>query len=312
MAPTVQPLLTPTATNDVLADEQSSAQREGRTRRLTSTAMATPKAMAPTAALAHSDSHCADDSDSDGAVDDSNGADDSDIDSDSSDSDGADDSDSDGADDAFAAEPNDGARSPAASPGGSPSDSDNSNDGPGAALSDSAPHELSHTDADACSAFYGSAVLRHCQRALQLLHDGGVRTSAAAAAAPDAGVGPFPLSDLILWPSASTRPTWPSLSVARPLSTTSAASSDCPHAPSPRRGSSPSRLAECGVGHTRPRTGNAAAAIVFRVLHCAGGGSLQVASLRSCPKVFFPHPCSIPFLIDTDYSMSPRALLEVL
>jgi hypothetical protein len=82
---------------------------------------------------------------------------------------------SDGADDAFAAEPNDGFRSPAASPGGSRSDSDNSNDGPGAALSDSAPHELSNTDVVVCSALYGSAVLRHCQRALQLLHDGGAR-----------------------------------------------------------------------------------------------------------------------------------------
>ena len=118
------------------------------------------------------------------------------VDSDSDD--GADDSDSDGADDAFAAEASDDARSPAASPGGSRSDSDNSNDGPGAALADSASHELSDGDAAACSAAYGSAVLRHCQRALQLLHDGGVRASAAAAAAPDARAGPFPLSDLIL------------------------------------------------------------------------------------------------------------------
>ena len=107
--------------------------------------------------------------------------------------DGADDSDSDGA---FAAEPNDGARSPLASPGGgSRSDSDNSNDGPGAAVPDYASHELSNTDAAACSADYGHAVLRHCQRALQLLHDGGVRESTAGAAAPDARA--FPLSDLI-------------------------------------------------------------------------------------------------------------------
>ena len=118
------------------------------------------------------------------------------IDSDSDD--GADDSDSDGADDAFAAEASDDARSPAASPGGSRSDSDNSNDGPGAALADSASHELSDGDAAACSAAYGSAVLRHCQRALQLLHDGGLRASTAVAAAPDARAGPFPLSDLIL------------------------------------------------------------------------------------------------------------------
>jgi hypothetical protein len=87
------------------------------------------------------------------------------IDSDSDD--GADDSDSDGADDAFAAEASDDARYPAASPGGSRSDSDNSNDGPGAALVDSASHELSDGDAAACSAAYGSAVLRQCQRALQ-------------------------------------------------------------------------------------------------------------------------------------------------
>ena len=118
------------------------------------------------------------------------------IDSDSDD--GADDSDSNGADDAFAAEASDDARSPAASPGGSRSDSDNSNDGAGAALADSASHELSDGDAAACSAAYGSAVLRHCKRALQLLHDGGVRASAAAAAAPDARAGPFPLSALIL------------------------------------------------------------------------------------------------------------------
>ena len=72
-----------------------------------------------------------------------------------------DDSDSDDADDA------------------SRSDSDNSNDGPGAALADSASHELSDGDAAACSALYGSAVLRHCQRALQLLHDCGVRASTA-------------------------------------------------------------------------------------------------------------------------------------
>jgi hypothetical protein len=106
---------------------------------------------------------------------DSHGADDAfdDSDSDDSDSDGADDSDS----DAFAAEPN---------------------EGPGAALADSSSHELSDGDAAACSAAYGSAVLRHCQRALQLLHDGGVRASTAAAAAPDARAGPFPLSDLIL------------------------------------------------------------------------------------------------------------------
>jgi hypothetical protein len=51
-----------------------------------------------------------------------------------------------------------------------------------AALADSASHELSDGDAAACSAVYGSAVLRHCQRALQLLHDGGVRSSTAAAA----------------------------------------------------------------------------------------------------------------------------------
>ena len=117
------------------------------------------------------------DSDGDGANDsDSPGADDAfdDSDSDDSDSDGADDSDS----DAFAAEPN---------------------EGPGAALADSSSHELSDGDAAACSAAYGSAVLHHCQRALQLLHDGGVRAStAAAAAAPDACAGPFPLSDLIL------------------------------------------------------------------------------------------------------------------
>ena len=117
---------------------------------------------------------------------------------------GADDSDSDGADDAFTAEASDDARSPAASPGGSRSDSDNSNDGPGAALADSASHELSDSDAAACSAAYGSAVLRHCQRALQLLHDGGVHASPAAAAAPpDARAGPFPLSDLILQPHAA-------------------------------------------------------------------------------------------------------------
>ena len=79
-----------------------------------------------------------------------------------SDIDGADDSDSNGADDAFAAEASDDARSPAASPGGgSRSDSDNSNDGPGAALADSASHELSDGDAAACSALYESAVLRH-------------------------------------------------------------------------------------------------------------------------------------------------------
>ncbi len=76
--------------------------------------------------------------------------------------------------------------------------SDNSNDGPGAALADSASHELSDGDAAACSALYGSAVLTHCQRALQLLHDGGVRASTAAAAAPHARAHPFPLSDLIL------------------------------------------------------------------------------------------------------------------
>jgi hypothetical protein len=89
---------------------------------------------------------------------------------------GIDDSDSDGADDAFAAEPNGGTRSPVVTPGGSRSDSDNSNDGPGAALSDSGSHELSDGDAAACSAVYGYAVLRHCQRALQL-HDGGVRAT---------------------------------------------------------------------------------------------------------------------------------------
>jgi hypothetical protein len=46
---------------------------------------------------------------------------------------------------------------------------------------------------------------------------------------------------------------------------------------------------KCGVEHTRPRAGNAsgpAAAIVFRVLHCVRGGSLQVAPLRSCPNVY--------------------------
>ena len=68
----------------------------------------------------------------------------------------------------------------------------------GAALADSASRELSDGDAAACSALYGSAVLRHCQRALQLLHEGGVRASTAAAAAPDARADPFPLSDLIL------------------------------------------------------------------------------------------------------------------
>ena len=70
----------------------------------------------------------------------------------------------------------------------------------GAALADSASHEFSDGDAAAaCSALCGSAVLRRCQRALQLLlHDGGVRASTAPAAAPDARVGPFPLSDLIL------------------------------------------------------------------------------------------------------------------
>jgi hypothetical protein len=99
-----------------------------------------------------------------------------------SDSDGADDSDSDGADDAFAAEPNDGARSPVAARGGGRSDSDNSNDGPGAADGDAA----------ACSALYGSAVLTLCKRALQLLHDGGVRASTAAAAAPGARAHRFP------------------------------------------------------------------------------------------------------------------------
>jgi hypothetical protein len=117
-----------------------------------------------------------------------------------SDSDGANDSDSDGADDALAAEPNDGARSPFAAPGGGRSDSDNSNDGPGAALPDSTSRELSDGDAAACSAFYGSAVLMLCQRALQLLHDGGVRASAAAAARAH----PFPLSYPILLARAAT------------------------------------------------------------------------------------------------------------
>ena len=60
------------------------------------------------------------------------------------------------------------------SDGGSRSGSDNNNDGPGAALADSASHELFNTDAAACSALYGYAVLTHCPRALQLLHDGGV------------------------------------------------------------------------------------------------------------------------------------------
>ena len=84
------------------------------------------------------------------------------------------------------------------SDGGSRSGSDNNNDGPGAALADSASHELSNTDAAACSALYESDVLTHFPRALQLLHDGGVRSSTAAAAAPDARAHPFRLSDLIL------------------------------------------------------------------------------------------------------------------
>ena len=148
----------------MLADEQSltlsSARREGRTRLLTPTAIASD---------GDSDSDGDDDSDSDGD-DDSDGAGDAfdDSDSDDSDIDGADDSDSDSADDAFAAEPNEGARSPVASPGGCAGGSR------GAALADSASHELSDADAAACSALYGSAVLRHCQRALQMLHDGGV------------------------------------------------------------------------------------------------------------------------------------------
>ncbi len=106
-----------------------------------------------------------------------------------------------------------------------------------------------------------------------------------------------------MWPLKAYRP---SLSVARPPSTTSAASSDCPNALSPQRGSSSSRLAECGVEHTRPRAGASgpAAAIVFRVLHCACGGSLQAASLRSCPNVFDNIRARwIPF-IDTDSSLS--------
>ena len=41
-------------------------------------------------------------------------------------------------------------------------------------------------------------MLTHCQRALQLLHDGGLRASTAAAAASDARAGLFPLSDLVL------------------------------------------------------------------------------------------------------------------
>ncbi len=59
-------------------------------------------------------------------------------------------------------------------------------------------------------------------------------------------------------------------------STMSAASLDCPNTPSPQRGSGSSRLAECGVEHTRLRASDAsgpAAEIVFRVLHCACGGS---------------------------------------
>ena len=68
----------------------------------------------------------------------------------------------------------------------------------GAAVPDYASHELSDGDAAACSAVDGSAVLRHCQRALQPLHDGGVHASTAAAAAPDARAHPLPVSDLIL------------------------------------------------------------------------------------------------------------------
>jgi hypothetical protein len=84
---------------------------------------------------------------------------------------------------------------PVAAPGGGRSDSDNSNDGAGAALPDSTSHELSDGDAAACSALSGPAVLTLCQRALQLLQDGGVRASTAAASAR---AHPFPLSDLIL------------------------------------------------------------------------------------------------------------------
>ena len=69
-----------------------------------------------------------------------------------------DDSDSDGADDAFAAEPNEGARSPVASPGGGAGGGIDSDSDDGADDSDG--------HAAACSAVYGSAVLRHCQRAL--------------------------------------------------------------------------------------------------------------------------------------------------
>ena len=146
-----------------------STAAERRTRRLTSASDRQRRGRAVTLTVQRAARRA--DSDSDGAVDDSgsddsdsDGADDSD--SDDSDSDGADDFDSDGADDAFAAEPNDGARSSVASPGGSRSDSDNDNDGPGAALPDSVSHKLSDGDAAACSAVYGSAVLRHCQRAL--------------------------------------------------------------------------------------------------------------------------------------------------
>ena len=75
-----------------------------------------------------------------------------------------DDSDSDGADDAFAAEPNEGARSPVASPGGGAGGSRSDSGGIDSDSDDGADDSDGH--AAACSAVYGSAVLRHCQRAL--------------------------------------------------------------------------------------------------------------------------------------------------
>ena len=49
------------------------------------------------------------------------------------------------------------------------------------------------------------------------------------------------------WPSASTRPTWPSLSVPRPPSTTSGANSAYPTRPCLPQASSSTPLADCGV-----------------------------------------------------------------
>ena len=141
-----------------------STAAERRTRRLAAASDRRRRGRAVTLSVqraarrADSDSEGANDSDSHGAddaFDDSDG-DDSDIDgADDSDSD---DSDSDGADDAFAAEPNEGARSPVASPGGGAGGGIDSDSDDGADDSDG--------HAAACSAVYGSAVLRHCQRAL--------------------------------------------------------------------------------------------------------------------------------------------------